>query len=26
LMCSALDEDAVLNKEDCLKHLLKYQQ
>ena len=26
LMCSALNEDAVLNKEDCLKHLLKYQQ
>ena len=25
LMCSALDENAVLNKEDCLKHLLKYQ-
>ena len=25
LMCSALNEDAVLNKEDCLKHLLKYQ-
>ena len=25
LMCSALSEDAVLNKEDCLKHLLKYQ-
>ena len=26
LMCSALNEDAVLNKEDCLKHLLKYQR
>ena len=25
LMCSALNEDAVLNKEDCLKHLLKHQ-
>mgnify|MGYP000324093702 CR=1 FL=1 len=25
LMCSTLDENAVLNKEDCLKHLLKYQ-
>ncbi len=26
LMGATLNEDAILNKEDCLKHLLKYQQ